>query len=193
MILRLQVSAAGDTAFPRDRFVITPHFATLAGLTDADALCNDLAVALAAWCNDPREFTVKAYDAQGTVPVNPIGTATVNVGLTPPSQSPREVACCLSFFSGFNRPSQRGRLYIPHTWRGGATPVRPTATFRDQIGTLAPIFEGLGGPDIDWVIFSRKNNAALPVTHWYVDDEWDTIRSRGLRATTRTSGTTSEA
>ena len=34
-------------------------------------------------------------------------------------------------------------------------------------------------------------NTTYTVTNWYVDDEWDVVRSRGLRATTRTAGTTS--
>jgi hypothetical protein len=40
-----------------------------------------------------------------------------------------------------------------------------------------------------WVLFSRKNAAAYDVTAVYVNDEWDIVRSRGLRETTRQTGT----
>jgi hypothetical protein len=193
MILRLQVGTKADTAFPRDVMSINPHFATLAVMTDADQLCSDLASALDTWMNDKREITVKAYDAQGSKPVAPIGEATVQTGVTPASTVPREVACCLSYFSNFNRPSLRGRLYIPAPWQVPQVALRPTITVREKIGQLADIFANLGGADVDWVVFSRKNNSSHPVTNWWVDDEWDTVRSRGLRPTTRSAGTVNEA
>lgn len=192
MILKLQVSAQGDNALPRDNFVITPHFEVPAVIADADSLCQDLADALNDWMNDKREIIVKAYDAQGTVPVYPIGVGVASAGLAPPSTSPREVAICLSFYSQRNIPRNRGRLYIPHTWMGGAIGVRPAAQNRTTVGSLAQIFADLGGVDVDWVVFSRSDNDAKPVSNWWVDDEWDTMRSRGLRPTTRLTGTVGE-
>lgn len=193
MILRLQASFGADTAFPRDRAVITPHFQTAAVLTDADELCTDLATALRTWCGTTREVTVKAYDAQGTAPVFPIGSHTVDVGETPVSIVPREVACCLSFYSGQNVPRKRGRLYMPlFVLAAASAGLRPSSGQRTKIGDVATILADLGGVDVDWVVYSRANDSALPVSNWWVDDEWDTIRSRGLRATTRLQGTVSE-
>jgi hypothetical protein len=38
------------------------------------------------------------------------------------------------------------------------------------------------------VVWSRKKASAAQVTDWWVDNEWDTIRSRGLKADSRVSG-----
>lgn len=191
MILRLQAAFAADTTFPRDRCVITPHFQSATSIVDATSLCSDLATALAAWSSGTREVTVTAYDAEGTAPVYPIGTAVVDVGGAPASVVPREVACCLSYYADRNIPRRRGRLYIPWCVTGGTASVRPGAGQQSMVGDLVPILAGLGGVDIDWVVYSRSDHAAHTVTNWWVDDEWDTIRSRGLRPTTRLAGTTS--
>lgn len=191
-IWKLQTSIWQDSVLPRDAFVITPHFNDQGVGTDAQGLCDDLADAIDVWLPNVNQINVKAYDAQGASPVYPQGDATRNVGASPASNCPREVALCLSFFSTRNIPSSRGRLYIPCPAMSITTGVRPTLTNRQQVADLAPIFEQLGGVDVDWVVFSRRDNVARPVTDWWVDDEWDTIRSRGLRATTRLTGTTSE-
>jgi hypothetical protein len=197
-VWRLQTSMMADTALPRDRVVITPHFDDGGVGTDPQGLCDDLAAALHTWCAGAgtREIKVSAYDAQGTVPVFPQGEAVVNPSLAPVSGVMREAALCLSFFSGRNRQRQRGRLYLPcflFMSPGAALGLRPSAVNMNRVAELAPIFEGLGGPDVDWVVFSRLDNQARPVTDWFVDDEWDIVRSRGLRSSTRVTGTTAEA
>jgi hypothetical protein len=197
MLLRLQVAFQSDTTFPRDNVVITPHFETKVDPTpNADQLCEDLATALSAWQAPTagRQVVVRAYDAQGTPPVFPIGEAIRNLGVTVATASPREVALCLSFYSERNRPRQRGRLYIPFGVSSTGSPgLRPTTTQRQKIADLVPIFTGLGGIDVDWSVYSRTDDTARPVTNWYVDDEWDIVRSRGMRPTARTEGTTTEA
>lgn len=196
-VYRLQCSFQADTTFIRDAFVITPHFRiAVPGTPDPDSLCEDLAAALSTWQSATlsRQVTVKAYDAQGTPPVFPVGEAVRNVGAAAVSTTPRELALCLSFYSERNRPRQRGRLYIPFTMLTSGSPgVRPTSTHRDKVAALVPIFTGLGGIDVDWSIYSRVDDTSRPVTNWYVDDEWDIIRSRGMKPTVRTEGTTTEA
>lgn len=196
-IYRLQVAWGADSAFPRDRIMINPHFENTGGVltdSDADQLCEDLADALVAWTSGTREITVKSYDAQGTAPVFPNGSAIRNVGLFPASQQPRELACCLSYYSGNNVPRRRGRLYIPCPFiMGGAgVSVRPTTPVMQKSADLAAIFGDLGGVDVDWVVYSRVDDDARPVSHWWVDNEWDVIRSRGLRGEARLTGTLSE-
>jgi len=195
-IWRLQTEFSADSTLPRDGITITPHFNDQGVGTDPQSLCDDLAAALALYAGAPtRQISVTAYDAQGAKPVYPQGEAIVNPAVAPASASPREVAVCLSFFSERNIPRRRGRLYIPFLIMGFTSPntVRPTSVVRDKVGALAPIFADLGGVDVDWCVYSRVNNAAYPVTNWWVDDEWDTVRSRGLRSTTRLEGTTTEA
>jgi hypothetical protein len=197
-VWRLQCSFAADTALPRDRFVITPHFNDGGVLQDLDQLCGDLAAALHTWTagSGTREIKVTAYDAQGTPPVLPQGEAIVNPDLAPVSGVFREAALCLSFYGNVNQPRSRGRVYIPAPLflaPGASIPVRPTAPQMAKVGALAPIFENLGGAGVDWSIFSRADNAIRSVKNWWVDNEWDVMRSRGMRGTDRLTGTTSEA
>lgn len=191
-IFRLQCAWQLDTGFPRDQIVITPHFNDVGAFTDADSLCEDLADALQTWDTTAGQITVKAYDAQGTPPVFPTGSAVRNVGVFTASDLPREIACCLSFYSGQNVPRKRGRLYIPACVISAAMANRPNLTTRTKVGALATIFADLGGVDVDWCVYSRTTDEAHSVSNWWVDDEWDTVRSRGLTATTRLTGTVSE-
>jgi hypothetical protein len=194
MIIRAQCAFGADTAFPRDRMTITPHFSSSAGWnTNAQTLADDLAAALNTWMGSNREVSVKMYDAQAPKPNPPLASKTLNAGLTPASNGNRETSLCLSFYSGSNVPRRRGRLYIPAIFLAtGALPVRPTQTQRDGLVQFVNIFTNLGGVNIDWTIFSRRDNAAHKVTNWFVDDEWDVQRRRGLRPTTRSTGATSE-
>jgi len=189
---RLQTSWQLDSTLPRDKVVITPHFNTGGVVQDPQALCDDLLAGLQSWLLVTGEVKVVAYDAQGTPPVFPQGEAVVNQGLSMNTTVPRELALCLSFYGTANRPRNRGRLYIPAAFLSGSIGVRPSTAQRQKVADLVPILTGLGGADVDWSIFSRADNVPRSVQNWWVDDEWDIIRSRGLRGTTRTVGTTSE-
>ena len=197
--LRLQCSWKMDSAFPRDAMQINPVFdvgfnvADPSAGADAEALCEDLADALSSWDGSAAEVTVKAYDVEGTPPVYASGQAVRNVGGIGSSGMPREIALCLSFYSGHNAPGLRGRLYIPAVFLTSAPGQRPTTAQMTNVGNLAAVFQALGGTNVDWSIWSVRDSERHAVTHWWVDDEWDVIRSRGLRATTRQTGTTSES
>lgn len=192
-VVRMQCSWALDTVFPRDRVVINPHFEMTGALQDADALAEDLATQLQAWSGKGAELTVKSYDAEGTPPVFPNGEAIRDAGQAPASTCPRELAVCLSFYAERNLPRQRGRLYcpVPIYFTGTVLGNRPTGALRTKPAALVPIFAALGGVDVDWVVWSKRDGVARKVTNWWVDDEWDVQRSRGLRSTTRDQGTTS--
>jgi hypothetical protein len=195
-VYRMQCTFQLDSAFPRDAVMITPHFNDHGVGTDPTNLANDLATGLSGWLSPTNscEIKVKVYDAQGTVPVFPVASVTKNATIVRNTAFPRELAICLSYYSGNNRPRTRGRLYIPPGLIS-TTPtemgLRPSSTLRTKIAALVPIFSGLGGVDVDWVVYSRFDDAARKVSNWWVDDEWDVQRRRGLRATARDTGTTS--
>jgi hypothetical protein len=199
---RLQVSMGADTALPRDRFVITPHFSVDQvdlGAADADQLCQDLAEGLSAWITAggtaQREINVRAYRVGGPPPHYPAGEHTVATGQFPASAYPRELAVCLSFYSGRNVGRQRGRLYVPVAVALAGNQnlgARPGATVSPHVADLVPIFTGLGGVNVDWSVYSRADGATRSVSNWFVDDEYDVQRRRGLRSSFRLTGATSE-
>jgi hypothetical protein len=208
LIIRAQISFGADSALPRDRFVITPHFRVTdidpaPGGPDAQALADDLrdgiAGIIAVTPTPSREVIVKLYDAEHVStpgsPGFPLAEASSALNVYPASGIPRELAVCLSFYNERNLPRRRGRLYIPLALLIGTSVSgsRPSAGTRDAVGLFVPVFTGLGGANVDWGIWSRADRVFRPATHWYVDDEYDVQRRRGLRATTRTVGTTEEA
>jgi len=191
---RLQCSFGADTALPRDRLMINPVFNDAGGTSDTQQWCQDMAEGLAnLWGS--REITVKSYDVEGTKPVYPNGEFTVNAGQTPPSTIPRELAICLSFFADKNLPRQRGRLYIPaQMWVTQAQLGErvPLTSVETSAQALVSLFTNLGGVDVDWSVWSPTTKQHHTVTDWWVDDEWDIMRSRGRKGTDRKQHPTGE-
>lgn len=192
-VWRLQCTWQVDSVAPRDRMMITPHFNDIGATTDPQNLCDDLLAGLQSVTACTGEVRVTAYDAQGSIPVYPQGDAIINKGAQMATNIPRELAICLSFYGERNVPRQRGRLYLPLWFIGvapsGLRPVIPIA----KITQLVPVLTGLGGPDVDWCVYSRVQDHAHSVTNWWYDNEWDIQRLRGLTGTSRTLGTTTEA
>jgi hypothetical protein len=182
---RFQVSAAGDSILPRDRFVNTLYFEDI-GTSDQDGLCLDLAHIFDSFWYSPgnREIVVKSYEV-GPPPNFPIGEAILNPGLAPISGCPREVSLCLSFYAGQNVPRKRGRIYLSIAAASIVPGVRPSGTVTAKALALGDKFAALGGADVSWNVHSHTTGEDHEVSNVWVDDEWDTVRSRGLRATTR--------
>jgi hypothetical protein len=182
----MQVAFPFDSALPRDVIQVTPHYTG----TDPNALANAVRDNLVANTNVGATgvFTIKVYDAQQPPPSFPLATVTHGTGFKA-SAAPREIALCFSYYATRNYPRYRGRLYLPMAIFGGVLNLRPTTTQMDNAATLGKCFTtGLPGGST-FVVWSRKEGVARPATNYWVDDEWDTVRSRGLRSTSRSSGT----
>ncbi len=103
----------------------------------------------------------------------------------------REVALCLSFRGDRNLPRKRGRIYLgPFT--KSAVDERPADVQRNGAIAIANGLAGIGGVDIDWcvrsgfpVVAGGLGGTMVPVQQAWCDDEWDTVRSRGLKPTLR--------
>lgn len=193
-LLKLVVSSCADTILARDRTVNTFHLNKEGlGTGDADALAADAIGVFQQWYGNAREIRCDVYEARGPAPHFPVGSAIVNEGVAPQSASAREVAVCLSYYGERNLPRTRGRMYLGVGSAGlnSNGPFIPTS-FRGFALDLADGIAGLGGLDVDWQVYSPTSDAAENVQHAWVDDEWDTIRSRGLRATTRDQRAISE-
>jgi len=192
-IWRLQCTWQLDTVAPRDKVMITPHFNDIGATTDPQNLCDDMLAGLQTITQHTGEVQVKAYDAQGSVPVYPQGDAIINKGVTQDSLFPRELALCLSFYGERNVKRQRGRLFVPLDFCTPGQPgLRPTMPV-NKLGLLSDLLQGLGGADVDWCVYSRFLDQAFSVTDWWYDNEWDIMRSRGMKGTARVTGTTAEA
>jgi len=194
-IVRAQIAWHPDSALPRDAVTVNPHFENTAGpFLDAEwgDFADDLATAMATYGGNAYQTVVKIYDAQGTPPVFPIATKTKLPGVHSASSWPREVALCLSYYSGQNVPRRRGRLFVPIAVLRSTPGLRPDAAQRTKALDLGGLLANAGGADVDWVVWSKVDGDARPVSNSWVDDEWDTMRSRGLKSTTRSVATHSE-
>lgn len=183
---RVQMGFPMDSALARDVVTVNPHFEGDNPQALGDALLNNLKGNATLGATIP--VTIKVYDARKAPPSYPLYTVSNGTGFVN-SSGPREVALCLSYYATFNRPSFRGRLYLPLTFFGGALGIRPTSTQRANALAFKDVF-GKNLPSGHWwSVWSVKQQSSAQVNSVWVDDEWDTIRSRGLRATARSTGT----
>jgi hypothetical protein len=178
--------------------MINPVFHNTGGIfttTDWSSFADSWIAAFKTWSGigTTSQIGVKIYDVAGPPPHEPIVEKLVNPGVAAGVGSPREIAVCLSFNALPATKRTRGRLYVPFYWLFPASSLadRPNATVRAKVGSLAGVLAGLGGVDIDWSVHSPTTGQTKKVEHWWVDDEWDTQRRRGLLATTRDEGTVS--
>jgi len=186
-IYRVQIQFPHASGLPRDTVTINPHYFGDSPQALADALKTNLIANT--HVTNIHPFVIKIYDAQKAPPSFPLATA--SNGTTPPaSAAVSELSLCLSYYSTWNRPRYRGRLYLPSRLiRAGAPVDRPTSaeitnalSFGVTLGKSLP-------PSHNWVVYSKANDASYGVTNYWVDDEWDIVRSRGLRGTVRQQGT----
>lgn len=183
MNLRANIAFHMDSAFPRDDITINPHYAGDNAQALADALARNLKASSRVGATFP--FTIKVYDAEKPPPSYPLATAVNGTGFLA-NIKPREVALCLSYYSTYNRPTYRGRLYIPGHFISGSLGIRPTPTQRDDALAWATLLTDQLPANHTWIIWSRKTRKGWTVSDCWVDDEWDIQRSRGLKGTTRT-------
>lgn len=182
---KVQISWPLDSALPRDRVAITPHYFGDNPGALANALKANLLAARVGGATIPWELRV--YDAQKAPPSYPLATAS-NPGTTPISSYPREVCLVLSCYSSYNRPRYRGRVYIPPMYITAARGARPTA---QQISDALD-WGGILGRNLpsqhNWEVWSPTDQTGRTISDYWVDDEWDIVRTRGLRGTTRQTG-----
>lgn len=188
-LYRCQVALHKSTDVVRDHIVNTFYLRkngaigvgdnTLA--LDATALWDGVAV-LAGF----DRITCRLYDMADAPPRRVVAQHTRTTATHTSEPGPREVALCLSYHGERNLPSLRGRMYMGPFPPGNLT-TRPAAPTRAALITLGQGLSSLGGVDVDHVVYSPKNKTESKVTRIWVDDEWDTQRSRGLRASTRST------
>lgn len=183
---RVQIGFQLDSALPKDLVTMNPHYAGDNPQALADALKANLIANSAVAQAVP--FLIKVYDALKGVPSYPLYSTSNGAGFSP-TNKPREVALCLSYYAIWNRPSFRGRLYIPGAFVGSSMDVRPTSGQMAAAIAWKNVFGKNLPANHTWGVFSRKTQQISAVSHVWCDDEWDTMRSRGLKSTTRVTET----
>lgn len=192
---RVQVAVERGNDLDIDDCVNTFYLNDIGVTTDAAQLALDAAQLWASFRQYPTgvtRITAKIYDMADAQPRLPKAERTAAVSGGPGTPGPGEVALCLSYYAGTNQPRRRGRMYIG-PFSQNLLNQRPSGGVMQEINALATGIANLGGIDVDWVQYSPTNNQSLPVTAGWVDNEWDTVRSRGLQGTSRVTFTTNEA
>lgn len=195
--IRAQVSLykAGDLA--ADWITNTLHFKhTLEPLStlDWESLAQDLATLMGTYRAIPGGYnrqTTKLYSLEDPLPRPVKAERTDTLAPSGGDTAPREVALCLSYYSERNLPRNRGRLFIG-PW--SSANERPSSGQIAQLTALKDLLADLGGVDVQWCVYSRTTPGGLDekfkqVSAGWVDNEWDTVRSRGLKATARNAWT----
>lgn len=99
----------------------------------------------------------------------------------------QQSALCLSYYADRNLPRTRGRIYTGFGINA-STNYASAATMTSVIN-FGKALAGLGGLNVDWSVYSPTTNQHTRISNIWVDDSWDIIRSRKLKATTRQTAT----
>lgn len=203
-IYRIQTSLQADSGLPRDQFVNSIHVdydGALPGIYDG-------------WCNAVRTFylaistylspviaqnghTSKVYAIAAPLESPPVFSTTWSFVTTPSGTAmPNEVASCLSYRAERNplweRQSTYGRIYIGPVNTNTADTIPaggsiPGVVFQSGVTNAASAMDdALTAAGATWVVYSKLHNLGSRVIEASMNNEWDTVRSRGFRATSRT-------
>lgn len=135
---------------------------------------------------------VKFYDILGTAPNYPIYETTFNFATAPSAiDLPLEVSLCVSYrntvLNSVPRARRRGRIYLSGFGEGQNMTGRPIsslyqgcadayAAYVADVNAIATFEAG---------VWSRTDQVVYPIDECWTDDEWDTQRRRGTKATAR--------
>lgn len=143
--------------------------------------------------------SIKLYRLADTPPRVPVTSGTfdpdVNSNSTP---LPLEVAIAISYGidpqSGWDPRSLRGRIYLGPL-NVDAQAIITTSVIgvnNELMSDLAWLTQALesnvrtaSSGAVRWCLYSRRQSAMRPITHGFVDNEFDTQRRRGVDATAR--------
>lgn len=146
---------------------------------------------------------VRVYDLADAKPRSPIYSSgeILIFNATTGTPGPEECAVVCSYgapsVSGLDQRHRRGRFYLgPLTWSTAtymqvAGKARVAVGFRDALCTAMKRLRerSLLAGHASWVVYSPTNDTTVGATRGWVDDAFDTIRSRGPVATARSTWT----
>lgn len=176
-----QVKSTADPAADFITNVVYHNAATASATTHGDAILA-LFAAHGPYPNYARLW-VKVYDAAAPLHSPPVYAPAPHVGsgVTP---GPRQVALCLSFYSGLNIRGQRGRIYIGPWPTASLTEFAGTTDMNDVLALGSGLLH-VGAADTVHVIWHKKTATWSNVSNYFVNNRWDTMRSRLPKETNR--------
>jgi len=187
-----------DSLLPEERVVNTYSMSTSAG-TDLDdinewhAALNTLYQAIDIYLSATLSgaMTIKSYLRSDPIPRVPVleTTHTITPGTT---SLPGEVAICVSFQAvravGEPQARRRGRVFLGPLSESANTSGLVSSTVRSGIATAFDTFlTAIKLEAWDWDVWSQRDNQNHAVDNGWVDNSFDTIRSRGTRSTARST------
>lgn len=201
-LLRCQVNLRSKSLVAEDDIINTWHFVTVGetsvqdGATECWNLLDDFYQAIKGYLSstlDPAQGLVKVYDMEDPEPRAPVYENALSALANTTTTLPREVALCLSFqavkASGVNQARRRGRVYLgPFTdATANDSTGRPGTGLTGAVRTAADalVTASKASAVVKWVVWSPTEQVSVVVDNGWVDDEWDTQRSRGLQAVNR--------
>lgn len=167
-----------------------------AGITSAIAdFYDDIRNAIYSNVIAETGHVAKFYTAGGAAPNYPYSEETWDFTAAPGGTAlPREVAVCLSFqglrIPGTPQARRRGRIYLGPCQTGVVSNGRPLLAIRTTIVNAAQTFYTnveTVDPTYSWAVWSTRDATAVPLRNCWVDDAFDTQRSRGDAPTERTT------
>ena len=194
-IRKLQVQIHHVSLLPRDDAVNVLYYDinipdTVIGTMDDVAAAYNLPVMRQRLNGAYAGMTIKAYNLpSGNPPTSGPPIEVKNYALPPVSiDGPCELALALSYSAdddAAGTPKRRGRIYLP--WHSNDVRMRPTGA---MVATVLDFGEALAqagnAGNSTWHMFSPTDNVTRKIESISCDNEWDTQRRRGLRATFRT-------
>lgn len=162
---------------------------------DASAIASDVidlyqGTLGAVLSNDINFMDVRLYKMGAGPTGPPKGSARRSIQVGGGNPGIREVALCLSYQAA-PVPRRRGRMYIGPFKASIAAGDRPSIALLNTLLDFGDGIAALGGVNIRWEQYSTTDGVSTPVNRMWVDDAWDTQRSRGLPPAGRISRTTS--
>lgn len=210
---RVQVGLRNDSLLPADIAMNTWHFVTPGDpgdvTTEVATLLEAFYDAIGTYLSNGLNGTadVKLFDLEDPSPRPPVGETTFTFSPSAGQTLPHEVALAMSFqgpvVAGTAQARRRGRLFLgPFDADAQTTAVgdsRPSGTMINAIVAAAEtLMTDTTTPGLIWSVFSPTTagpppwssselaNAFVTVTNGWIDNAWDTVRSRGTAATSRT-------
>lgn len=196
-----QVTLASSTGETADNQNNTLSFATVDPLDSTGA--DDMTALIKAFYDTCKTIgamaglaqaghTIKFYVADLVTPNYPVFATAFNMATAAVVVSlPKEVSLCVSFmndsFTAVPRARRRGRIYISGWLSAENTNGRPNISVPGELADAFQTYaEGVNAIDgFSACVWSRITGDLYPLERCWVDNEWDTMRSRGGKSTTR--------